>query len=30
MTNGSVTNSSASSTAACVNATLMPTGLSGP
>ena len=29
-TNGSVTNSSASATATCVNATLMPTGLVGP
>ena len=29
-TNGSVTNSSAISTAACVNATLMPSGLVGP
>ena len=30
MTNGSVTNSSASRTANCVNATSIPTGLVGP
>ena len=30
ITNGSVTNSSASSTAACVKAMLMPNGLRGP